>query len=199
MAWRRRAKERQAVEMPKPAAQTGDVSQELLALLDRELKRLPEKYREAVVLCDLEGKTRKRAAKQLHVAESTLSSRLDRARAMLAGRMRRHGFALAGASLAVFLTQNVASASLPASLASSTARAASLFAAGKAAGVISAHALTLTQGVLKAMFLNKFTIATALFLALTLGAVSTSLLPLSNRWRFHQTARRWLPAVGTSP
>jgi RNA polymerase sigma factor (sigma-70 family) len=176
MAWRRRVKERQVVAMPKPAAQTDDGGQELLAVLDRELKRLPDKYREAVVLCDLEGKTRKGAARQLRIPESTLSSRLDRARALLAARMRRHGLPLAGGALAMLLAQNAASASLPALLVSSTARAASLFAAGKTAGVISAHAMTLTQGVLKAMLLNRFTIATATFLALTLGALGTSLL-----------------------
>src|SRR6266404_1065918 len=55
-AAKRRAKER---EMAKPEAVEEDGWQGLASLLDRELSQLPEKYRVAIVLCDLEGKTRK--------------------------------------------------------------------------------------------------------------------------------------------
>ena len=51
-----------------------------LAILDEEIAELPEHLRVAVVLCELDGVSRKDAAKRLGVAEGTLSSRLAKAR-----------------------------------------------------------------------------------------------------------------------
>jgi DNA-directed RNA polymerase specialized sigma24 family protein len=63
--------------MPEPqAAVEADRWRELIPLLSRELSGLPDKYRQAVILCELEGKTRKEAARQLGVPEGTLSRRL---------------------------------------------------------------------------------------------------------------------------
>ena len=58
-----------------------------------------------VILCDLEGKTRKEAAQQLGCPEGTLASRLARARTMLAKRLARHGLVVSGGSLAAALSQ----------------------------------------------------------------------------------------------
>lgn len=61
---RRRVKEQQPVSaIPEPAApiDTEDAT-DLRRVIDEELSRLPEKYRAAVVLCDLEGVCRKEAA-----------------------------------------------------------------------------------------------------------------------------------------
>ena len=63
--WKRRAKERQAAVVSRSQTPAEDTGHDLLPLLDRELDRLPDKYREAVVLCELEGKTRQEAATQL--------------------------------------------------------------------------------------------------------------------------------------
>ena len=64
--------------MPEPeAAVAGSAWSDLRLLLDQELDRLPDRYREAVVLCDLEGKTRKEAARQLGVPEGTLGAGHD--------------------------------------------------------------------------------------------------------------------------
>src|SRR5579871_4632981 len=64
---------------------------ELLPVLDEELNRLPAKYRSAIVLCELEGRTRKEAASQLGCAEGTISGWLTRGKKMLARRFSRRG------------------------------------------------------------------------------------------------------------
>src|SRR5579871_3589516 len=169
----RKGRERQVANMPEPAATEQDFWHDLEPLLDQELSRLPDKYRVLVLLCDLQGKTRKEAARQLGVPEGTVAGRLARARTMLAKRMARHGLAVSGGTLATVLTEKVASASVPASVVSSTIKAASLFAAGQAAtGAISAKVAALTEGVLKAMLLTKIKLVTALIfvLVLTCGA-----------------------------
>jgi RNA polymerase sigma factor (sigma-70 family) len=66
---RRRARERQVDAMPEPEAFLGDVWHGLQPLLDEELARLPEKYRVPILLCDLEGQTRKEVARQLKLPE----------------------------------------------------------------------------------------------------------------------------------
>src|SRR6059036_3171365 len=66
-------------------------SGELREVIDEELTRLPADYRAAVVVCDLEGRTRKEAASQLGWNEGTVASRLARARAILADRLARRG------------------------------------------------------------------------------------------------------------
>jgi RNA polymerase sigma factor (sigma-70 family) len=175
LACRRRLKERQVMEMSKPATLVGDVDPDLLALLDRELHRLPDKYREAVVLCDLEGKARKTAATQLRIPESTLSSRLDRARAMLGKRLKGQGLTLSAGAPAMLSAQSALAAGIPRSLVLSTARAARLFAAGKTAA-LSAHAITLTQGVLKTMLFTKCTMGTVILLALSVIVAATGFL-----------------------
>ena len=56
---------------------------ELLAALRQAVLSLPQQYREAVVLCDLEEMSYQEAAQLLECAPGTVASRLNRARAML--------------------------------------------------------------------------------------------------------------------
>ena len=67
---RRKMRERQVAEMPEQAGVEQDLWNDLQPLLDQELSRLPDKYRGVIVLCDLEGKTRKEAAGQLAVPKA---------------------------------------------------------------------------------------------------------------------------------
>ncbi len=167
-AGKRRARERQVTVMPEPETVEQDLGRDLQPLLDQELSRLPDKYRAAIVLCDLDGKSRKEAARQLDVPEGTVASRLMRARTMLARRLARHGRTVAGESLAAVLAQTAASASVPTSVTAHTIQAATLAATGQAAtdGVISAKVAALTEGVLKAMLLNKLKTGIAALLVL---------------------------------
>src|SRR5262249_18434385 len=156
---RRRAWERQVAEMPEPEVVQQDLHNDLQPLLDQELSRLPDKYRVLIVLCDLEGKTRKEVARYLGCPEGTVAGRLARARGLLAKRLSRRGVALSGGSLAVVLS-NAASAGVPTSLASSTIKAATFLAAGPVvAGVISANVAAVADGVLKAMLMKKIKVA----------------------------------------
>jgi RNA polymerase sigma factor (sigma-70 family) len=159
---KRRVKERRAGELPVP----GDgPPEELLARLDEELGRLPERYRVPVVLCELEGRSRKEVAGLLHIPDGTLSSRLAYARKLLARRLSRYGAALSAGSVAALLSRAAASACVPASLLNSTARVAVL-----TAGVVSARVLALTEGVMKAMLLSKIKFVWAIALAAVVGA-----------------------------
>ncbi|MBV9265060.1 MAG: RNA polymerase sigma factor [Acidobacteriaceae bacterium] len=63
--------------------------QEDLKLLRRAILNLPPNYREAIVLCDLEGFDYAQAAEQLGCALGTIRSRLHRARGILQRRLKR--------------------------------------------------------------------------------------------------------------
>src|SRR5262245_24561556 len=157
-AARRQAHEKQVTDMPHPSVEVEETWQELLPLLDRELDRLPDKYRAPVVLCHLEGRTRKEAARQLGLPVGTLSGRVTTALRMLVKRLRRHGLTLSIGALAATLTPKVASASVPVSLVAATVQAAPLLAAGQAvsAGVVSAKVTALARGVIRSLVLAKW-------------------------------------------
>jgi RNA polymerase sigma factor (sigma-70 family) len=172
---RRRARERPMMDLPEPEAVVQAVTHELRPILDQELSRLPDKYRAALVLCDLQGTTRREAARQLGVPEGTLSGRLTRGRALLAKRLVRRGLGVA--SVAATLSERCASAGVPAALVSSTIRASTLLATGQAAsaGAIPAQVTALMKGVLRTMFLKRIK-SVALLLAVLLTVAGIGLL-----------------------
>src|SRR5262245_48534605 len=176
-SWKRRTKEMQVRNMPGPDAQCDLVSQDAQPVLLQELNRLPEKYREPVVLCDLQGMTRREAARQLGIPEGTLSGRLTTARRILAERLSRHGVALSATALAMAVSQTVASASLRTPLVDSTIEAATVVAAaGVATSVISTKVAALTEGVLQAMMLIKLKAATAIVVAVAIAVTGVAVL-----------------------
>ena len=54
----------------------------------RELAHVPEPFRTALVLRDIEGLTTEEASTRLHVKDQTLKSRLHRGRLMLRSRLQ---------------------------------------------------------------------------------------------------------------
>jgi uncharacterized protein (TIGR03067 family) len=155
--------------MPEAAMAGQGQWHDLQPLLEEELSCLPDKYRAVIVLCDLEGKTRKEVARQLDCPEGTVAGRLARARVMLAKRLTQRGVALSGGALAAVLSQHVAAAGVPSSVVSSTIKAANLLAAGRAAGGVTARVAALTEGMVKAMFLTKIKSVLAVVLVVGLA------------------------------
>ena len=146
---------------------------DMAAVLDEELGHLPDHYRAVILLCDVEGRTRADAARHLGCPEGSVSSRLSRARALLARRLTRRGLALPTGGLALLVGSNATTASVPAALVKSTVEAAGSLGAGTAAGgEISPAVTTLTEGVLKAMFVTKLKTFTLVMLVIGLCGLS---------------------------
>jgi RNA polymerase sigma factor (sigma-70 family) len=156
---RRRTRESQVANMPEPAICEPDSWHELQGILDAELSRLPDQYRSVIVLCDLEGQTRKEAARHLGCPEGTVAGRLARARAILAKRLARRGITKSIGALAV-------SAGVP-----PVSKAASLV----TTGAISLKVVTLTGGVLKTMLMSKLKTVMAM-VSVVLTGVGVGLL-----------------------
>jgi RNA polymerase sigma factor (sigma-70 family) len=173
-AAKRGQRETQVVNMPEPTVpEVRDA--DLQAVVDEEVSRLPDHYRGGVVLCDLEGMTRKEAARQLGIPEGSVASRLTRARAMLAKRLTKRGVVFTSASVAVLLSSGSALASAPPVLVASTLKARTLLTTGEVAatGMISAVVSDLTEVVVKAMFMTKIksVLAVVLVVGLALGGI----------------------------
>jgi RNA polymerase sigma factor (sigma-70 family) len=181
MKARRFAKEQRAASVGTRSAVAEAPSSdgpELRGILDRELAALPDCFRLPVLLCDLEGKSRKEAARQLGCGEGTLSGRLARGRRRLAQRLVRQGISLGAAGgVAACLSQQALAGGPPASLVAATVKAGTLFSAGDLGGV-SATVADLLREVLQAMFISKLKstalgVAVLVFgLSLTAGAYS---------------------------
>jgi RNA polymerase sigma factor (sigma-70 family) len=175
---RRHAKEAMAMPRAEPLL---DLPADFREVFDEELARLSDKYREAVVLCDLQSKTRRDVARELGCAEGTVASRLARGRALLAKRLVRRGVgSSAGAFVAAVVCES-ASAQVPGMLASSTTRAAALLAAGHPlSSIVSTSVVAVTEGVLKSMLLMKLKILAAAFVILATSVCTAGVLSHSS-------------------
>jgi len=168
---RRRAREEHVNQLRVIHAPGGDPAEELRAILDEELARLPARLRSPVLLCELGALSRQEAAKRLGIPEGTLSSRLARAKILLRDRLTRRGLGLSTALLTAALAREAQAALVPHALDEITIRAATLVAAGcSLTGLVAASVHSLTEEVCQAMFLAK--LKGILFGLLTFGAVT---------------------------
>ncbi|WP_406695574.1 sigma-70 family RNA polymerase sigma factor [Singulisphaera sp. Ch08] len=145
---------------------------EEIETLHEEIDRLPERYRTAIVLCDLQGLTHEEAARRLGRPVGTVSARISRARDRLRGRLSRRGVALPGALLATTMATGQASA-MPATLADSTIKIAMTVSMGLTAGTVPASIQALSEGVIKTMLLTQ--IKTVMATLIVAGAAAGSM------------------------
>jgi RNA polymerase sigma factor (sigma-70 family) len=125
--------------------------------LHEELAKLPDRYREPIVLCDLTGLTHEQAAGKLGCPPRTLETRLYRGRERLKDRLVRRGVAPSAALVGVAWATE-ARASMPQNWVGSTASAAVRLAGKRswaAAGDVPANAVRLAREHLKEMTMIK--------------------------------------------
>ncbi len=173
---KRGRRERQVDGMPDPIANPSAAQTDWQPVLDAALERLAEKHRAPIILCDLEGKSRKEAALMLGLTEGTLSSRLARGRRLLAQRLKRHGVVLSGGALAGLLAESAVAASSPAALIQTVVQAGAQVLTGHAPASLAfgGRVLELTEATMKAMLLGKLKTLTAIVViaaAATTGSV----------------------------
>jgi RNA polymerase sigma factor (sigma-70 family) len=172
---------------------------EIQQVLHEELHGLSERYRAPLVLCYLEGMTQDAAAVQLNLAKSTLRERLERGRAQLRLRLIRRGLGPAALLLAAAWPAARTTAGVPAALAASTLEAAAFGVAGKAgSAVISVAVSSLTEGVLRTMFLTKMKSLSIVFAAVMLLGlgVGTATLPVPTTAQAQTEAPTQVPGSG---
>ena len=134
---------------------------------------MPVRYRDAVVLCLLEGLTPEHAARQLDCPVGTVHSRLARGREQLRRRLTRRGLAVPTGLLAAGVARDGLAATVPAGMADSTIRAALQIARGPAsAAVVPASVATLTVMTLRTMLMAKIRMTAATLLVCGLLAVT---------------------------
>jgi RNA polymerase sigma factor (sigma-70 family) len=116
----RREKARLSVEPLVDETQSRPVGDDLTwrevrNLFDREVLRLPERFRLPLILCCLQGKTRNEAARLLDWSEGAVRGRLERGRKLLRSRFARKGITLPAVALPIVLEQTLtATTPLPA-------------------------------------------------------------------------------------
>jgi RNA polymerase sigma factor (sigma-70 family) len=175
-----RRRERSVEGVADPAVVEAGAWRDVLPILDEELSLLPDRYRSVIVLCDLDQMTRTAAARQLGVPEGTVAGWLARARALLGKRLARRG--VGTPVLAALICERVVSAVVPASVVRVTIEAANQ------AGPAAAGVATLTEGVIRAMFLNKIKGA-AIAVLVGFGAMASGAALLTRPTAAAQPAR----------
>ncbi len=175
---RRQAREQTGTDEPAQAAAPSESDYdraELRAMLDEEVRKLPGKFRDPIILCYLDGLTHDEAAVQLDCPVGTVRSRLATGRARLRDRLGRRGVTVPATLFAGVLTAEAASAAVSPVLLLATARASIAFASSitgaTTAGLVSASVASLAEGVTSTMIVSKLKIIGALALTgiLTLG------------------------------
>ncbi|HEV8059997.1 MAG TPA: sigma-70 family RNA polymerase sigma factor, partial [Gemmataceae bacterium] len=163
---RRNARERVDLDVVAGSAASPDTTaieqSELWGLVIEELQHLPDRYRQAVISCYLQGKTHVEAARELNQPVGSMSRMLDRGCQMLNARLTRRGVSLSAGALTPVLA-NRSWAVIPAGLVQPVVTAAIRFSRGLP---VEGPAVGLAQGLIQGMFLSKVKIAVGVLVAL---------------------------------
>lgn len=151
---------------------------DLRALVDEEVARLPARYRSVVVLFHFEGLSHDQTAARLRCPLGTVQSRLHRARAMLRSRLSRRGIASAVALGAALGSIPPADAVVPRAVAADTIKAATRLASGAGTReVSSAFVAHLVHATLGRMFMRVVLLSGAF--AVFLGAATQTIVAMA--------------------
>jgi RNA polymerase sigma factor (sigma-70 family) len=174
-ATRRRDRERRAAELAGTESRSCTPWDDCHAILHEEIDRLPEQYRQPIVLCYLEEMTYQQAASHLRWSEGSTQGRLRRGRELLKARLTRRGVTLAGAGVCALTITKTASAVSTAML-QATVQAARHFVLGEAAavGTVSTGTAALVNQVLRSMLITKLKLAGAAALSVAVLAFVVS-------------------------
>jgi RNA polymerase sigma factor (sigma-70 family) len=141
------------------------------SVVHEAVDRLPEKYRAAIVLCDLEGRTHQEAARALGWPIGTVKTRQLQGRRLIRQRLVRRGMALAVAGAVLESLGKPAAAAIPGRVPLGAVRAAMRQSARLGIGSgASASVVALAREVIQAMFWNRVRVLSAAFLAVSLAA-----------------------------
>lgn len=189
----------QGSEVVENAAGNRAEMRELGEILDAELTALPARFREVILLTQVEGLTRDEASKRLGITVAAVKDRLERAREQLRSRLLRRGITLSAATLAAWLIPETVQAAGISALATSTSQAASAFAAGSLTTGTLTSSANLAQGVLHMMGIEKLKSIVMLFLTVvTAGGIAYGML-FDEPTRFEKGLRGNVVAVNPGP
>ncbi|HEV3122831.1 MAG TPA: sigma-70 family RNA polymerase sigma factor, partial [Isosphaeraceae bacterium] len=165
---RRRACEERAGKSAAHMSQERD-GHELRSVLDEEIRRLPSKFREPIILCYLHGMRHEEVAQRIGCPVGTVESRLSRARERLRVRLAHRGVAPA---VGLMFSALAPEASADTALTRSALRIAMQAKAGASAGVgsaIPAGVAALANGVVASMAVTKLVLVAATILTVSVA------------------------------
>jgi RNA polymerase sigma factor (sigma-70 family) len=173
-ASRRQRHEYQAAEaLTRP--REGDMDhRDLCHSVHQEIDRLPERYRQAILLCYMQGVSTEEAARILNCPHSTLKGRLVRAREILHVRFNRRGVTLGSLLLFILIPNRAPAEGVEPTLLDSTVKAGVKVAARRQAILgVSPRAIAMAARFLRAKGIERF--GYYLLLLAAIGASSVSL------------------------
>lgn len=152
---RKKNSRRRIVAEPPDVEDGNSMDIETTLMIEEELARLPANYRNAIVLCHLEGHTGAEAAKILSVPKNTLNSWVVRGRELLRKRLVKQGIRLSLGGLITSCVSLNGSGKVSAALVQETSHAATLYAAGYP--LASTTAASLAKATISMMIFNQLT------------------------------------------